>query len=191
MWFWLENPSGRQDRRARWQGRRERWLERDRRWALAMHRSVERPDLLLALVATSRLSDGIVWYAVMAALPLIDGAAGLACALQMVAAGAVNLAIYYCLKHGIGRPRPYDDCPGIRACARALDRFSFPSGHALHAVTFAILLSHHYPGLASPLWAFAALVATARVVLGLHYPSDVAVGAAIGVVTANIVLAWP
>lgn len=173
-----------------WLDSRERWLERDRRWALALHRGVERPDLLAVLVATSRLSDGVVWYVVMAALPLFDGAAGTACALQMVAAGTANLALYLGLKVGIGRPRPFDDCPGIRACARALDRFSFPSGHALHAVAFAALLSHHYPGLAPPLWAFAALVAASRVVLGLHYPSDVLVGAAIGVVTANVVLLW-
>jgi undecaprenyl-diphosphatase len=177
MWFWLEN-------------RRERWMERDRRWALAMHRGVERPDLLQLFVAVSRLSDGLIWLAVMLALPAVGGVVGLGHTGQMALVGAVNLAIYACLKYGIGRPRPCDDCPGIRACARALDRVSFPSGHTLHAVAFAVLLSHHYPGLAPPLWAFAALVAVSRVVLGLHYPSDVLVGALIGVVTANVALFW-
>lgn len=184
MWLWPET------RQSRWQTSRERWLERDRRWALALHRGAERPDLLAVLVAASRLSDGVLWYLVIAALPLIDGAAGTACALQMAAVGAANLVVYLCLKYGIGRPRPFDVCPGIRACVRALDRFSFPSGHTLHAITFAIVLSHHYPGLAPPLWAFATLVAASRVVLGLHYPSDVLVGAAIGIVTANLVLLW-
>ena len=177
MWLWLEQ-------------RQARWLERDRRWALALHRGAAYPDLLAVLVAASRLSDGALWYVVIAALPLIDGAAGTACAVQMAAAGAANLVFYLCLKYGTGRPRPFDACPGIRACVRALDRFSFPSGHTLHAVAFAVLLSHHYPGLAPPLWSFAALVAASRVVLGLHYPSDVLVGAAIGLLTANVVLAW-
>lgn len=177
MWFWLEH-------------RRERWIARDRRWALAMHRGAARPDLLLVFVATSRLSDGLLWYVVMAALPLIDGSLGFGYALQMGMLGAVNLAIYAVLKYGIGRPRPFDSCPDIRACARALDRFSFPSGHTLHAVAFAVLLSHHYPGLAPPLWAFAVLVAASRMVLGLHYPSDVLVGAMIGAVTANVLLIW-
>jgi len=184
MWFW---PEG---RRSRWLDRRERWIERDRRWALAMHRSVERPDLLQLFVAVSRLSDGLIWFVVMAALPLVGGAVGLGHTKQMALVGAINLTIYACLKYGIGRPRPFDDCPGIRAFTRALDRFSFPSGHTLHAVAFAVLLSHHYPGLAPPLWAFAALVAASRVVLGLHYPSDVLVGALVGTVTANVALFW-
>ena len=41
-----------------------------------------------------------------------------------------------------------------------------------------------------PLWLYTGLIAVSRVVLGLHYPSDVGVGAAIGALTAGIAIAW-
>jgi undecaprenyl-diphosphatase len=70
-----------------------------------------------------------------------------------------------------------------------LDRYSFPSGHTLHAVCFTTLATSHVPGLAPVLLPFAALVAASRVVLGLHYPSDVLVGAALGASLASGALA--
>ena len=98
----------------------------------------------------------------------------------MTAVGLVNLLLYASLKRYVGRPRPFVDCPGIRACTRALDRYSFPSGHMLHASAFGLLLAAHHPALAAPLLAFALLVAASRVVLGLHYPSDVLAATGIG-----------
>lgn len=169
---------------------RARWAERDRRWATALHRASAQPQVLLLLVACSRLGDGGPWIALMLALPLFGGNEGGLAALQMAAAGAINLALYLGLKRGIGRPRPFIDCPGIRCCTPPLDRGSFPSGHTLHAVAFTLILAAHYPALAVPLWAYAALVAASRVVLGLHYPSDVLAGAATGLLTAALALAW-
>ena len=61
-----------------------------------------------------------------------------------------------------------------------LDRFSFPSGHTLHAVGFTLLATHAHPELGWFLVPFATMVACSRLVLGLHYPSDVLTGAAIG-----------
>lgn len=62
----------------------------------------------------------------------------------------------------------------------ALDEFSFPSGHTLQAVSFSVVALAWYPALAPLLLPFTALVATSRVVLGLHYPSDVLAAIAIG-----------
>jgi undecaprenyl-diphosphatase len=73
-----------------------------------------------------------------------------------------------------------------------LDRYSFPSGHTLHAVSFTIVTTAHAPELAPILVPFALLVAASRVVLGLHYPTDVAAGAFIGMLLASVSLAaWP
>jgi undecaprenyl-diphosphatase len=58
----------------------------------------------------------------------------------------------------------------------------------MHAVAFSLVLSHYHPALALPLWTFTALVSLSRVILGLHYPSDVAIGAAIGWITAKFML---
>jgi undecaprenyl-diphosphatase len=167
---------------------RLKWIERDRVASLLLHRAASRPAVVRLLAAVSRLSDGMIWYATIALLPWIAGPNGTACALRMLCLGAVDLAIYKILKHHFARPRPYVSCPGIRACARSLDEHSFPSGHTLHAVGFGIMLCAYWPALGWVVWPFCALVALSRVVLGLHYPSDVVVGGAIGFVMAKSVL---
>lgn len=168
------------------------WLQRciaaDRRWALSLHRASSGPLALAVLQLVSWLGNGPLWYASLLALPLLQGPAGWACARQMVAVGGLNLILYLCLKHATGRPRPHVACPDIRQCARALDRFSFPSGHVLHAVAFAMVMTHHFPPLAGILWPFVLLVAVSRVSLGLHYPSDVLAGALIGAMVASSML---
>lgn len=167
---------------------RERWVDHDRRWAHACHRIACWPPGVLALVLASRLGNGPLWVALIVLLPLVGGRSGAACALQMAGVGLLNLAIYRYIKRRTCRPRPFVACPGIRARTAALDDFSFPSGHTLHAVAFAIVLGYHVPLAAWIAGPFALLVAASRMVLGLHYPSDVAVGAAIGVVSAVAVL---
>lgn len=166
-----------------------RWADRDRRWAQAMHRIASSQIVVLTLMLASRSGDGPLWYALIAALPLFSGMTGAACAVQMLGVGMLNLAVYRYVKRRVCRPRPFVACPGIRACTGALDCYSFPSGHTLHAVSFAFVLSYHYPAAALVAGPFVVLIAVSRIVLGLHYPSDVAVGALIGVSSAAIVLA--
>ena len=70
-----------------------------------------------------------------------------------------------------------------------LDKYSFPSGHTLHAVAFSTLLIAGLPQLAGFLITFTLLVALSRMVLGLHYPSDVLIGALLGWLLARLSLA--
>lgn len=164
--------------------------ELDRRWAVALHQRAARPAWLCLMRLFSRLGDGPMWAAVLVALPLAGGAHGMQCAVRLAAAGAVNLAIYWAIKGWTRRSRPCQQCPDIRACLPVPDRFSFPSGHSLHAATFALLLGASYPLLAPLLWCCAVLVAVARVVLGLHYPSDVLVGGLMGMLTGALAWLW-
>jgi undecaprenyl-diphosphatase len=76
----------------------------------------------------------------------------------------------------------------IRAWVAPLDEFSFPSGHTLHAVAFTLVALAHYPALAWLLIPFSASVSASRVVLGLHYPSDVLAATAIGSALAGLSL---
>jgi undecaprenyl-diphosphatase len=77
----------------------------------------------------------------------------------------------------------------ITCNAAPLDQFSFPSGHTLHAVAFSVVLLAYFPGFAWLVLPFTALVGLSRMVLGLHYPSDVLAGAALGGAIAGLSLA--
>jgi undecaprenyl-diphosphatase len=138
--------------------------------------------------SVSRLGDGVIWYVLMAVMPLIMGLdrleEGLRVSLQMLAAGAFGLALYKLLKKKLVRERPYIGLIGIECAMPPLDRYSFPSGHTLHAVLFTAIAIHHVPALAIVLVPFALLIAASRVVLGLHYPTDVLAGAALGALIA-------
>jgi len=164
---------------------RLRGAELDLRGAQALHRAAARPLPLHLLTLCSRLADGPLWVALIGLLALAGETRHAA---LMLALGALNLVIYYAVKRGTRRRRPFERCADIRACLKAPDAFSFPSGHALHAFSFALLLSAFHPALAPLLWSFAALAALARVVLGLHFPSDVLIGALIGILTSSLVL---
>ena len=169
------------------------WLARledaEVRFCLRANRSCERRIVLALFAAVSRLGDGVFWYSLMLALPFLYGTAGAVVSLHMAAAGLAGLAIYRVLKERLVRERPCRLNPRIRAGARALDRYSFPSGHTLHAVTFTLIAVGAFPALAWLLVPFAILVAMSRVILGLHYPSDVAAGALLGALLARASMA--
>ena len=92
------------------------------------------------------------------------------------------------LKHKTTRPRPYQVHQVIVLGERPLDHFSFPSGHTLHAVMVTIVLGYIQPVLLAAMLPFMVLVALSRMVLGLHYPSDVIVGALIGAAVASLII---
>ena len=140
--------------------------------------------------AVSRLGDYPAWVGF-----------GLVCALQQsdrlgffvvhtLATAAVGIVVYTVLKRRLVRERPYITHGEIECGTAPLDRYSFPSGHTLHAVSFAIFYGSYEPSLLFVLVPFALLVAASRVILGLHYPSDVVAGAGLGaaIATASIAI---
>lgn len=154
-------------------------------WCLRANRLCARGQVRGFFAAVSRLGDGIAWYVLMAALVLLDGRDGLSASAHLAATGAIALALYKRLKRWTRRPRPFACDPRIHAWVAPLDEFSFPSGHTLHAVAFTLVALAHYPGLAWVLIPFTASVGASRVVLGLHYPSDVLAATGMGVVVAS------
>jgi undecaprenyl-diphosphatase len=134
----------------------------------------------------SRLGDGVIWYLLIVMLPFLYGAAALRPAIVMALTGVLGLLIYTLLKRVFVRERPFITHTSIDMKAVPLDRYSFPSGHTLHAVSFAWQATAHFPELGWVLLPLAALIAGSRVVLGLHYPSDVLAGAAIGAALAEL-----
>lgn len=160
----------------------------DAGWCLRANRWGEGNAVRRFFAVVSRLGDGVVWYALMAALIVFDGMDGLAASAHLAVTGVIALVLYKLLKRWTRRPRPFASDVRIRAWVAPLDEFSFPSGHTLHAVAFSIVAIAHYPVLASLLVPFTLCVAASRVILGLHYPSDVLAAAGIGCGLAAISL---
>ena len=156
---------------------------------LALNRAVRWGTVQRLFAVVSRLGDGVFWYALMAVLPLVYGGRGLRAASTMAAVAVVGLALYKLLKRRIIRPRPFAAHAAVRMGARPLDRHSFPSGHTLHAAGFTLVVLGYFPGLFWLVAPFAVLVALSRMVLGLHYPSDVLAGAVLGALLAEAGLA--
>ncbi len=165
-------------------------VHRDTQLCVAANRWGRRDHVRRYFAAISRLGDGVFWYALMALIVLVRGIEGhwldgLRASAHMAATGVVALVLYRLLKRSTHRRRPYADDARITALVPALDEFSFPSGHTLHAVAFTLVALAHYPVLAWLLIPFSASVAVSRVVLGLHYPSDVLAATAIGTAIAG------
>lgn len=152
------------------------------------NRLLDNPPVHLFFKIISRMGDGPFWYVLMFMLPLFAGVTGLVATFLMAACAWVGVAIYTRIKLRLQRPRPFALHPHIKAGARILDEYSFPSGHTLHAVAFMILVGGIFPWMLVVLVPFALLTALARVVLGLHYPSDVAAGALIGACIGAVTL---
>lgn len=163
-------------------------LPRELRWCLSLNRWGARPLVLRVFGVASRLGDGPAWYALMALLPALFGPAAAAASLHLGLTALVNVLLYRVLKRWTRRPRPFRRLGAIKAHVAPLDEFSFPSGHTLHAVSMTLLVCWYFPVLATLLVPFALLVAASRVVLGLHYPSDVLAATVIGTGVAYVSL---
>jgi undecaprenyl-diphosphatase len=134
----------------------------------------------------SRLGDGLFWYALMLLILLFEGRDGLLPVLHMALAGLSGTLLYKWLKGKTLRPRPFEVHQDIFMTGKPLDKFSFPSGHTLHALVFGLVAINYYPALSFIIMPFVSMVALSRVVLGLHYPSDVLAGALIGSLIAAL-----
>ena len=168
-------------------------VKREAQWCLVANRWGRRGLVRGYFAAVSRLGDGVFWYVLMGAILVVQGLrgdwlGGLGSSAHMAATGVVALCVYRWLKRYTRRPRPYADDARIAALVPVLDEYSFPSGHTLHAVAFTLVALGHDPMLAWLLIPLTASVAASRVVLGVHYPSDVLAATAIGTAIASVSL---
>lgn len=162
----------------------------DQDWCIRLNRYSLRRAVLYPFKVVSVLGDGWIWVALCVALWIYLGNQA---ATSLVQAGCTSLLgylIYKPLKRRTIRPRPYQVHQAIILGHQPLDQFSFPSGHTMHAVLFTIMLGHLCPPLLWLLIPFTALVALSRVILGLHYPSDVLAGGVLGGGLASLALHW-
>jgi membrane-associated phospholipid phosphatase len=145
----------------------------------SLARSAERT---LWVVRWSRLGEhGALWLALGGTGALLDGRRRRRW-LQGAAAVAGSYALSTSIKLAIGRVRPaIEDLPHLMATPTGL---SFPSSHATSSFAAARAYGTLLP--APPLYAAAAAMAVSRLYLGVHYPSDVAAGAALGTAVGSL-----
>ena len=158
--------------------RRPGW--RERAWCLSVNRWGRRWSVRAFFRLASRLGDGESWYLLIFAPVFLDPRDGALATANLALVGGIAALLYRRLKHWAKRPRPFAADSRIQAWIAPLDEYSFPSGHTLHAVSFSVVACAWYPPLAWLLVPFTACIALSRVVLGMHYPSDVIAAAAIG-----------
>src|SRR5215467_14562403 len=151
-----------------------------------LNRGAANGSLCTIFRIASRLGDGVIWYAMLAILPLLYGRPAVRPVVIMAITGVVGVLLYKVLKKVCVRERPFITHSSISLAMAPLDRYSFPSGHTLHAVAFTWQAIAAFPELGWVLVPLATLIAASRVVLGLHYPTDVLAGAAIGASLAEL-----
>lgn len=109
-----------------------------------------------------------------------------ACAL----AYGLEVSLYLLLKNVIRRDRPAIRIESYTPWITPSDQFSFPSGHTAAAFVFAGLVCVFYPAFAPLSYLWASLIGLCRVLLGVHYPSDIGAGALLGTGCALTGVAW-
>ena len=92
----------------------------------------------------------------------------------------MELPLYVVLKKLFKRQRPCDLLRNFRAHVTPSDKFSLPSGHTAAAFLMASQIAHFYPSVALLVYVWAAIIGLSRVMLGVHYPTDIVAGALLG-----------
>jgi undecaprenyl-diphosphatase len=134
---------------------------------------------LFALWAT-RAGDGWLWWALGIAILLFGGPE------RFLAVGCTGLTVglgillFRMIKKTTGRRRPHVFKPNCWVTLLPPDQFSFPSGHTITAFAVAVSMSLFYHDLTIPLLMCALSIAVSRILLGMHFLSDVLAGVAIG-----------
>ena len=132
------------------------------RFAVAYARAGESGGLWIALALAGAAADRgrrRRWLAAAATVPFTMG-------------------VNYAVKQGVGRQRP--EIAGLAAVGRIPRSKSFPSAHAATSFAGAVRIAALVPRARAPLLVAAGLMAFTRPYLGVHYPSDVVAGAAVG-----------
>jgi undecaprenyl-diphosphatase len=137
--------------------------------------------LRIWMIWSTRLGDGWIWYSIGVSVLLFGGKSRFEAFGASAIAESMAVLLFPAMKNTSKRKRP---CQIEAHCWAKLlppDQFSFPSGHSMSAFAIAIPLCIFYPQLQASLLALSLSIAASRVILGMHFLSDVLVGSLLGV----------
>lgn len=100
----------------------------------------------------------------------------------------IELPIYWTLKNAFRRRRPYDRSESLTSFIQPADRYSLPSGHTAAGFLMATLIASFYPQYAAAAYGWALAVSASRILLGVHFFTDIVIGAGLGVLCAKLAL---
>lgn len=167
---------------------KEKFLEMDTRGCVLLNHLVHTAHIATFFKIVSRLGNGLFWYLMTFITWMFQGLLYSLQMLYLILGSMIGTGLYKLLKSRTSRPRPYQVHQMIHLGEHPLDHYSFPSGHTLHAVMATIMLGYTMPVLLILMLPFTVLVALSRMILGLHYPSDVVMGAVLGATIAMSVI---
>ena len=138
--------------------------------------------------AVSRSGDGHFYAVLGIVLWLFDSMSGGDFLAAGLMAFAIELPIYWVLKNSFKRRRPQELSNLLTAFITPSDRYSLPSGHTTAAFVMVTLIGEFYPSfyLLAVIWA--SFIGLSRILLGVHFITDVVIGAGLGLVCAKAAL---
>lgn len=138
--------------------------------------------------AISHTGDGHLYILLGVLAWWFDGERGLLFLLVGLLAFSIELPIYWAAKNLFKRRRPQELSDLVTSFITPSDRYSLPSGHTAAAFLMATLVSYFYPSLDTFPFVWAILIGASRILLGVHFLTDVVLGALLGIGCARLAL---
>lgn len=138
----------------------------------------------------SKSGDGHLYIVLALLIWLLDNRAGALFLIAGSIAFAIELPIYWVTKNSFKRRRPQEISNLLQAHIIPSDRYSLPSGHTAAAFVMATLIGHFYPSFYPLAFVWSALIGAARILLGVHFLTDVVIGAVLGFSAAQLALSY-
>ena len=136
--------------------------------------------------AVSHTGDGY-FYAILGVLAwLLDDRFGSIFLAAGLFAFLIELPVYLMLKNLFKRRRPQEFSTLVTAFITPSDRFSLPSGHTTAAFLMAAIIAYFYPQYSILAFTWASAIGAARILLGVHFFTDVLIGCLLGLCCADL-----
>jgi len=136
----------------------------------------------------SHCGDGGLYFLLGITLAYFEPVRGMDLFVTGILAFTIWLPTYFFIKNTIKRNRPEIKIQGFKAFLVPSDQFSFPSGHTAAAFLMATLISVFYPAFTLLAYTMSVMISLSRVLLGVHFPTDLLAGAALGSLSAVIAI---